>query len=76
MEKRQIIKKQYSRALIYTRAAAMKKIFPALLYSLTFLIGGEISVSISEDLVNEYLNLIGNYQIMTGKKRGPGHVDN
>jgi len=68
MEKRQIIKKQYSRALIYTRAAAMKKILPALLYSLTFLIGGEISVSISEDLVNEYLKLIGNYQIMTGKK--------
>lgn len=68
MEKRQIIKKQYSRALIYTRAAAMKKILPALLYSLTFLIGGEISVSISEDLVNEYLNLIGNYQIVTGKK--------
>ena len=68
MEKRQIIKKQYYRGLIYNRAAAMKKILPALLYSLTFLIGGEISVSISEDLVNEYLNLIGNYQIVTGNK--------
>ena len=68
MEKRQIIKKQYSHALIYTRAAAMKKILPALIFSLTFLIGGEISVSISEDLVNEYLNIIGNYQIVTGKK--------
>ena len=46
----------------------MKKILPALLFSLTFLLGGEISVSISEDLVNEYLNLIGNHQIVTGKK--------
>ena len=46
----------------------MKKFLPALLCSLTFLLGGEISVSISEDLVNEYLNLIGNYQIVTGKK--------
>lgn len=46
----------------------MKKFLPALLCSLTFLLGGEISVSISEDLVNEYLNLIGNHQIMRGKK--------
>jgi hypothetical protein len=46
----------------------MNKFLPVLLFSLTFLIGGEISVSISEDLVNEYLNLIGNYQIVTGKK--------
>ena len=46
----------------------MKKFLTALLFSLTLLIGGEISVSISEDLVNEYLNLIGNYQIVTGKK--------
>ena len=46
----------------------MKKFLPALLCSLTFLLGGEISVSISEDLVNEYLNLIGNHQIVTGKK--------
>ena len=46
----------------------MNKFLPVLLFSLTFLIGGEISVSISEDLVNEYLNIIGNYQIVTGKK--------
>ena len=46
----------------------MKKFLPALLFSLTILLGGEISVSISENLVNEYLNLIGNYQIVTGKK--------
>ena len=46
----------------------MKKFLPALLFSLTFLLGGEISVSISENLVNEYLNLIGNHQIVTGKK--------
>ena len=46
----------------------MKIFLRALLFSLTFLTGGEISVSISEDLVNEYLNLIGNYQIVTGKK--------
>ena len=46
----------------------MKKFLTALLFSLTLLIGGEISVSISEDLVNEYLNLIGNHKIMTGKK--------
>ena len=68
MEKRLIIKKQCPRSFKYTRAAVMKKILPALLYSITFLIGGEISVSISEDLVNEYLNIIGNYQIVTGKK--------
>ena len=46
----------------------MKKFLPALLCSLTFLLGGEISVSISENLVNEYLNLIGNHQIIRGKK--------
>ena len=46
----------------------MKKFLTALLFSLTILLGVEISVSISENLVNEYLNLIGNYQIVTGKK--------
>ncbi len=46
----------------------MKIILTIFSYLFTFLIGGEISISISEDLVNEYLELIGNHQIVTGKK--------
>ena len=36
----------------------MKIILTIFSYLFTFLIGGEISISISEDLVNEYLELI------------------
>ncbi len=38
------------------------------LFFLSFLCGGEISVSISEDLVNDYLLLIGDHEIPRGKK--------
>ena len=39
-----------------------------IIFSFTsFLIAGEISVSISENLVNDYLGLIGDHQIPKGK---------
>lgn len=47
----------------------MNKAFIILkIFFLSAISAGEISVSISEDLVNEYLQLIGNHDIPKGKK--------
>ena len=46
----------------------MKKYLIVILFFLTYLCGGEISISISEDLVNEYLTIVGNHEILAGKK--------
>ena len=40
--------------------------FLLLFFSLLF--GGEVSTSISEEIVNEYFNIVGSHQIFAGKK--------
>ena len=45
-----------------------KAIFILKIFFLSTISAGEISVSISENLVNEYLQLIGNHEIPKGKK--------
>ena len=44
----------------------MKNYLTLTLFFLTYLYGGEISISISEDLVNEYISIIG--ELVTKKK--------
>ena len=46
----------------------MKNYLTLTLFFSTYLYGGEISISISEDLVNEYISVIGNHEIFGGKR--------
>ena len=45
-----------------------KKITIILLLSISIIFGSEISISISENLVNDYLKLIGNHEVPKGPK--------